>query len=114
MSMPEVFVVELNDNKEYQRLLAGEPQTFGMKSGRVYLSPGQDCGQHSTEHREELLVFLSGEGLLLIEDGQSYEVGRGKISYIPPNTVHNVKNSGLVPLIYIYCVSPANGQMSEE
>ena len=40
-SSQEVFVIDLNEKAEYQRLLAGEPQTCGMKSGRVYLKPGE-------------------------------------------------------------------------
>ena len=102
----EVLVVELNKEPQYQRLLAGLPQTHGMRSGRVYLKPGEACGEHSTKVNEEMLIFLSGQGRLLIGESQSFEVGKGKISYIPPNTIHNVNNTGTDPLIYIYCVAP--------
>lgn len=107
MSSERVLVVHLNDNPEYQRLLEGEPQTCGMRSGRVFLPPGQACGRHSTETYEELLVFLSGQGLLLIGEERRLEVGEGKVAYIPPDTVHNVENMGAEPLAYIYCVAPA-------
>jgi mannose-6-phosphate isomerase-like protein (cupin superfamily) len=107
-SSQKVFVVELDKNPEYQRLLAGEPETCGMRSGRVYLEPGKDCGQHSTKGNEELLVFLSGSGELIIGENEKYEVGFGKVSYIPPHTDHNVKNSGSEPLVYIFCVAPAS------
>ena len=54
-----------------------------------------------------MLVFLSGKGAALIgEDESPVEVGQGKVSYIPPHTIHNVKNTGTEPLIYIYCVTP--------
>ena len=110
--LPEkVIVIDLNKSTEYQRLLSGKPQTCGMRSGRVYLQAGDSCGQHSTNHREELLVFLSGRGQLLIGEEHCFQVGEGKVSYIPPNTVHNVKNSGSEPLIYIYCIAPVNGQL---
>ena len=105
-SSQKVFIVELDNNPEYQRLLAGEPETCGMRSGRVYLEPGKDCGQHSTKAHEELLVFLSGKGEVIIGDNEKYEVGAGKISYIPPHTEHNINNSGSEPLVYIYCVTP--------
>jgi mannose-6-phosphate isomerase-like protein (cupin superfamily) len=101
-----VLITGLNDNPEYQKLLDGPPQTCGMRAGRVYLDPGQYCGQHSTENNEEILIFLSGQGLLLIGESVSFCVGKGKISYIPPNTDHDVKNIGEDPLIYIYCVAP--------
>ena len=105
----KVFVIDLNDKAEYQRLLAGQPQTCGMKSGKVYLRPGEDCSRHSTEAKEEMLVFLSGQGQLLIGENNSFQVGEGKVSYIPPHTLHNVKNTGTEPLIYIYCVAGVNG-----
>ncbi|MGD2094998.1 MAG: cupin domain-containing protein [Phycisphaerales bacterium] len=108
-SSEEVLVIELNDNPENQRLLAGEPQTSGMRSGKVYLQPGQACGQHSTKDREELLVFLSGNGELLIGDEDGLQVGQGKVAYIPSHTNHDVKNTGVEPLVYVYCVAPVGG-----
>ncbi|MFC1676126.1 cupin domain-containing protein [Planctomycetota bacterium] len=104
----EAFVIELNEKTEFQRLLPGQPQTHGMKSGRVYLEPGAECGLHSTEAREELLVFLSGAGTAAIGHDKILEVAQGKVAYIPPQTEHNIKNIGPQPLIYIYCVAPVN------
>lgn len=122
-SSEKVLVIELNDKSEYQRILEGQPQSRGMRSGRVYLEPGNSCGQHSTKNHEEILVFLSGRGLLLIgesgygglrpDEQDSYKVGEGKVCYIPPYTEHDVKNTGVEPLIYIYCVAPA-GEESEK
>ena len=111
MSSKKVFVLELEKNNEYQQLLGGEPQTCGMRSGRVYLKAGESIGQHSTKGNEEMLTFLSGQGQALIgEQEQQIEVGAGMISYIPPQTVHNIKNTGTEPLIYIYCVAPAKAE----
>ena len=105
-SSQKVFIEKLNDNPEYQKLLSGEPQTCGMRSGRVYLKPGDECGQHSTKAHEELLVFLAGNGEAIIGGKEKYQVGVGKVSYIPPHTEHNIKNTGTEPLVYIYCVAP--------
>lgn len=103
----EIFVIELNNKAEFQRLLDGKPGTCGMRSGRVYLQPGESCGRHSTNDREEMLIFLSGKGLALIgEEEDSFEIGGGKVAYIPPQTIHNIKNTETEPLVYIYCVSP--------
>jgi len=112
-SSEKVLIIELSKNAENQKLLDGKPQTFGMRSGKVYLSPGQACGQHSTKDREEILVFLSGRGELLIGQGDRFEVGRGKVSYIPPHTIHDVKNTGSDPLVYVYCVAPLTGETSK-
>jgi mannose-6-phosphate isomerase-like protein (cupin superfamily) len=105
----KVLVVNLNDNPDYQKLLDGEPQTQGMRAGRVYLQSGKTCGRHNTGSNEEVLVFLSGRGMLLIGENDSFPVGKGKVSYIPPNTVHDVKNTAAEPLVYIYCVAPVGG-----
>ena len=79
----KAFAVDLNERPEYQRLLEGIPQTHGMRSGRVYLEPGKACGQHSTKHHEELLVFLArhpGSALsrdLLLERVWGWDYGGG-------------------------------------
>lgn len=102
----ETKVIELNSEKGYQRLLLDKVDTIGMKAGRVYLAAGQECGSHSTEAREETLVFLSGKGEAIIgEEGKIYEVGAGKVAYFPPHTIHNVRNTGVEPLVYVFCVS---------
>ena len=106
MLSEKVLIIDLNKSAEYQKLLDGRPQTCGMRSGRVYVQPGQTCGRHSTNQNEEVLVFLSGHGLLLIGENDRLQVAEGQISYIPPHTVHDVKNTGDKPLIYIYCVAP--------
>ncbi len=122
MTVQGAFTVDLNSKAEYQRLLEGKPQTLGMRAGRVHLAPGQACGQHSTKKQEELLVFLAGQGELQIggpdpkagrvaalgAEGvpRRHPVGVGKVAYIPPETLHDVSNTGLEPLIYVYCVAP--------
>lgn len=107
MEARKPFNVEVNDLQEYQRLMQ-VPQTLGMKVGRVFLGPGDECGKHSTEAREEVLVFLQGKGQALIgKDGKDRMlVGKGKVTYIPPHTEHNIVNTGSEPLVYIFCVAP--------
>ena len=103
----EALVVGLNDRPEYQRLLEGRPQTCGMRSGRVHLKAGESCGQHSTKDHEELLVFLGGRGELQIGQDGRFAIGAGEVAYIPPETLHDVLNTGSDSLTYIYCVAPA-------
>lgn len=107
-SSAEAFTVELDDQHEFQRLLPGQPQTHGMKAGRVYLEVGKACGRHSTKDFEEFLVFLAGEGKVHVGDDQQFPAGAGKVAYIPPRTLHDVQNTGSEALVYIYCVAPAN------
>ena len=108
MKKERPFVAHLEKGNKYQSLLQGRPQTRGMRAGRIFLLPGQDCGQHSTDGNEELLIFLAGEGEVITEKSISLRVGAGRISYIPSETTHNVRNTGDEPLIYIYCVVPVS------
>lgn len=102
----EIHIVNLKADVEYQELLSAETQTNGMRSGLVRLEPGQSCGQHSTEAHEEMLVFLTGGGQIIIGNDGLYEMTENQVAYIPPRTLHDVKNTGQKPLAYIYCVAP--------
>jgi len=104
----KAFAVNLADSKVFQRLLDKNTQSCGMKSGRVYLEAGKSCGRHNTGENEEMLIFLRGTGTAIIEGSQPFEIGRGKVAYIPPETEHDMKNTGDGPLVYVYCVAPAN------
>lgn len=115
MSQEKVCIIDLRNDSEYQELLTGRPQTSGMRSGRVYLQPGETCGRHTTNQHEEMLVFLAGKGVALIgEEEKPFEVGQGKVSYIPQHTIHNIKNTGNEPLVYIYCVTPVLDKQPDE
>lgn len=114
MKKEKPFVTRLKKgNNKYQSVLQGKPQTQGMRAGRVFLLPGKDCGQHSTNSNEEFLVFLTGKGEVITEKNAPLQVDKGKVCYIPPETIHNVKNIGNEPLIYVYCVAPTNQKKSE-
>jgi mannose-6-phosphate isomerase-like protein (cupin superfamily) len=104
---PEPFVCALEDPCDYHRLLTGKPQTCGMRSGRVRLAPGKSIGRHNTHANEELLVFLSGSGVAQIGEDTRLQVGEGQVAYIPPNTAHDIVNTGTEPLRYVFCVAPA-------
>jgi mannose-6-phosphate isomerase-like protein (cupin superfamily) len=109
MAEARSFVVEINDHKDYQRLVEPGRQSLGLKAGRVHLECGQACGEHSTGAREEVLVFLAGHGELLTGADQKAGVGQGQVAYIPPQTLHNVINTGAEPLVYVFCVTPVSG-----
>jgi mannose-6-phosphate isomerase-like protein (cupin superfamily) len=106
-SSPEPFVHELQDPCDYHILLAGKPQTCGMRSGRVRLVSGESIGLHNTQGNEELLVFLSGSGVAQVGEDARLQVGVGRVAYIPPQTAHDIVNTGTEPLVYVFCVAPA-------
>lgn len=88
-------------------LLTGPPETVTMKSGYVVLEPGRSVGRHSTEHHEEILVVLEGEGEMIFHDGTKLAIKGNTALYCPPETEHNVVNTGTENLRYVYVVADA-------
>lgn len=89
-------------------LLSGAPVTSGLRSGFVRLRPGETVGWHTTGAHEEELVILRGKGEAEIEGRSGMPIREGMIAYIPPQTRHNVKNTGTGALEYVYVVAPVN------
>jgi mannose-6-phosphate isomerase-like protein (cupin superfamily) len=88
-------------------LLKGVPQTTGMRSGFVRLQTGVTVGWHTTGKNEEALVILHGQGEALIDGQAKQPFVAPALVYIPPETRHNVANTGKEPLEYVYVVAPA-------
>ena len=97
-----------NGAQEYVRLLGGAPESVSMRSGAVTLQPGKSVGKHTTEAYEELLVIVEGSGAFILTDGRQLEMKVEHVLYCPPFTVHDVMNTGSIPLRYIYVVAKAD------
>lgn len=103
---PRARVLELRPGVGGRRtLLAGPPETAGMRSGVVVLGPGESVGRHSTGSREELIVILEGKGEVRLEGAGPLVVEAGMAAYLPPATAHDVVNRGEAPLRYVYVVA---------
>ena len=76
-----------------------------MKSGLEVLAPNQSVGKHSTGQHEELLVVLEGRGVMTFKDGSKLDVQANHALYCPPETEHNVTNTGSGVLRYVYVVA---------
>lgn len=107
MSQPQPLTLPLTCADRDCPLLQGAPQTAGMRSGFVRLRPGENVGWHTTGQNEETLVILRGKGAALIEGQPSQPLDAPEVSYIPPATRHNVRNTGKELLEYVYVVAPA-------
>ena len=103
---PKVVVLD-NAGKDYLRVLGGPPETVTMKSGLVVLAPGKSVGKHTTGQHEELLIILSGKGEMTFGDGSKLPVEATHALYCPPETEHNVTNTGTGELRYVYVVAAA-------
>jgi len=100
------LVVQLNgESVDYQKVLAGPPQTVSMESGLVVLAPAKSVGKHSTKSYEEAVIVLAGTGEMRITGGQTLNLKPNVVAYCPPLTEHDVVNTGSVPLRYLYVVA---------
>jgi mannose-6-phosphate isomerase-like protein (cupin superfamily) len=103
---PRPKVVEIDSGgKDYLQVLAGPPESVTMKSGLVVLAPNKSVGKHSTGQHEELLVVLEGHGEMTFKDGSKLDVKANHALYCPPETEHNVTNTGRSVLRYVYVVA---------
>ena len=109
LSRLKPFRVPFAEGEDYQLLLDGPPQTRGMRCGRVVLKPGETAGEHSTGQYEEVLVILEGQGELWCKDLPSLAAEKGYLLYVPPQVIHDVRNTGTVKLRYLYIVVPVEG-----
>jgi len=105
-SKAKPLVVELDgDSVDYQKILGGPPQTVSMECGLVVLAPAKSVGKHSTKNYEEAVIVLAGAGEMRITGGQTLKLKPNVVAYCPPVTEHDVVNTGLVPLHYLYVVA---------
>jgi mannose-6-phosphate isomerase-like protein (cupin superfamily) len=106
---PEPRIVELDrDATEYLRILGGPPESVTMRSGYVVLLPEKSVGRHNTEGYEEMVVVLDGEGEMLFGNGSVLQLKPYIVAYCPPDTEHDVRNTGSKPLRYVYVVATAH------
>lgn len=90
----------------FTRLLAGAPETCGMKSGSVALAPGEAVGEHVSSGREESVIILEGCADVFVGGVKVFTAAEGTLVYIPPDTRHDIRNSGGSCLRYVYIVAP--------
>jgi oxalate decarboxylase/phosphoglucose isomerase-like protein (cupin superfamily) len=104
---PHPCVIQLTTGSDGRGVvLGGPPQTAGMRSGVVVLQPGASVGRHSSGKREEIIVLLEGSGEVRVAGVPPLAVGAGTAAYVPPQRSHDVVNTGVRPLRYVYVVSP--------
>jgi len=102
----KVVALDKSDNG-FLPILNGPPKSVTMRSGYVLLEPGRSVGKHSTEHHEELLVVLEGQGEMIFHDNSKLELKARSALYCPPQTEHDVRNTGTEKLRYVYVVASA-------
>jgi mannose-6-phosphate isomerase-like protein (cupin superfamily) len=103
---PKVIALRAPE-KDVSPILSGPPESVTMKSGLVVLAPSKSVGKHSTQQNEELLIVFEGQGEMTFKDGSKVPVKANTAVYCPPQTEHNVTNTGTGLLRYVYVVAKA-------
>jgi len=101
-------VIQLNPSAvDSMDIFKGPPETVTMRSGYMVLAPSKSVGKHSTRHNEEALIVLAGTGEMNIVNGATLKLKPYCVAYCPPNTEHDVTNTGKDTLRYIWLVANA-------
>ena len=57
------------------------------------IPPGGEIGEETHEHVDQVLAFVEGEGVAIL-DGQESAVGPDRLVHVPAGTRHNFVNAG--------------------
>ena len=107
-STPKPHVIQLDSGAvDSMDIFKGSPETVTMRSGYMVLAPSKSVGKHSTRHYEEAVIVFSGSGEMRIVNGPTLKLRRYCVAYCPPNTEHDVINTGKDTLRYIWLVANA-------
>jgi oxalate decarboxylase/phosphoglucose isomerase-like protein (cupin superfamily) len=79
----------------------------GMTVGEVVLMPGMGHERHNHPESEEILYFLTGAGLQMLDDGEPFAVRGGDVVYVPTAVFHSTINTGWEPLRLLVVYNPA-------
>jgi len=85
-----------------------------MSFGEVAVLPGRGHDRHNHPDSEEILYFLSGEGMQMVGDEEPFPVGPGDTIYIPAGVFHSTVNTGWGPLRVIAIYNPAGPEKDLE
>ena len=99
------FVKQLPSISSGYESVLRHPDSRKLRSGFVALEVGGEGHSHSTEEYEEMLVVLSGSGELVTEKYGNFPLTLHSIAYVPPQTIHLVRNTGTEPMQYLYIVT---------
>jgi mannose-6-phosphate isomerase-like protein (cupin superfamily) len=74
------------------------------------IRPGGEIGEEVHEHVDQILTFVDGEGVAIM-DGDESRVGPGRLLHVPAGVRHNVVNRGSLDLrLYTVYAPPQHAQ----
>ncbi len=103
-----IDIVEATKENTYFRQVL----STGQNAQVVVMSipSGGDIGEEVHEHVDQLLAFVAGEGVAILEGVES-PVGPDRLVHVPAGARHNVVNRGAFPLrLYTIYAPPQHAQ----
>jgi len=76
-------------------------QLRSMTAGSLQLKPGMEPHPPHKHVEEEFIVVTEGHGEILV-GGKQHQVGPGSMMYAGSDSLHGVKNTGTVPLMFYF------------
>jgi len=74
------------------------------------IPPGGEIGEEVHEHVDQVLAFIQGSGVAILE-GEESAVGPDRLVHVPAGTRHNVVNRGTTDLrLYTVYAPPQHAQ----
>ncbi|MDD5560683.1 MAG: cupin domain-containing protein [Candidatus Omnitrophica bacterium] len=98
----KVFFTQLKGKQRFLRLLGNKEKDNGLRAGLVTLKPKEFIGEHKTDRKEEAIIILKGSAVVYCGKNKKIRVSQNAFIYIPPETMHNVENTGSDILQYVY------------
>jgi mannose-6-phosphate isomerase-like protein (cupin superfamily) len=100
--------IKLDSKEKYKRLFSTKTgNAISVRSGYVVLRINESIGEHNTNGSEEVLIILEGKGELSINKEEKWAFEKDTALYVPPNTIHDIRNTGQGLLRYIFITCPA-------
>ncbi len=101
VNINDVGGVVVKDNTTY--ILKDNTQLSNLVLSSTHLHPNQETRGHSHPGQEEVYYFISGSGVIMIDDVK-YTANPGDVFLIPDGAFHKVFNNSDVAPLYFVCV----------
>lgn len=88
------IVAAAKENPFFRHVLSTGPNAQVVL---MTIPPGGEIGEEVHEHVDQILAFVEGDGVAIME-GQESQVGPNRLVHVPAGVRHNVVNRGSLDL----------------
>lgn len=88
------IVAAANENSFFRQVVSSGPNAQVVL---MSIPPNGEIGEEIHEHVDQVLAFVAGEGVAILE-GEESPVGRDRLVHVPAGVRHNVMNRGSTDL----------------